>query len=152
MARKKLPVRLRIEKTQNRRSDNSPQLPLGMPAPPVTLSSEEYSYYFEFAHQFDALKILTQVDSESVGNLARLAVLRDMFQDELDNGKLMYETTGRNGTQKKVNPAVAGLRQIINDMRLAMAEFGLSPSSRTKIKSEEGEQTTMFPNMAKVAH
>lgn len=153
MGRKSKPVILRAESSKHRNLVNSPQLPLGMPDAPVNLTAEEYTYYHEFAHAFDQMKVLTQVDAESVGNLARLAVIRDELQKAVDEDGLVYKSEGgRNGNQIKVNPAVTALRAVIGDMRSAMSEFGLTPASRVKIKTEEGDQMEMFPSMAKVQH
>lgn len=151
MAPKKKPVRMKVLKTQKRDLINTPQLPTGMPEPPEFLNPLQLEYYLEYAKQFDSMKILTQVDAQSVANLAIHTALRDELQEDISTHGIMYESKGRNGVQKKVNPAVAQLSKTLNDMRLLMAEFGLTPSSRTKIQTEDGQQAELFPGMAKVA-
>jgi P27 family predicted phage terminase small subunit len=147
MAIKKKPVQMKILKTQTRDKINTPQLPKGMPEPPDFLTPPQLKYYFEYAHQFHSMKILTQVDAQSVANLSVMTELRDVLQNDIKENGATYVSNGRNGEQKKINPSVAELGKVINSLRLLMAEFGLTPSSRTKIQTDEGQQTQLFGNM-----
>ena len=128
----------------SRMNGQKPKLPTGCPEPPIELSEEQMLYYAYFGEQFEKMKIITQVDREALVTIAQLMVQRDYCTADIKEHGYFYKVRGRNGEQKKKNPAIDVLSETRRQIRAWFVEFGLTPASREKVKTGEGTQGDLF--------
>jgi P27 family predicted phage terminase small subunit len=118
------------------------------PRPPTFLNRRAAAEWRRIARELVELRLLTSVDH------AALAGYCDCFAEAAEASELLKKTpgltvTGPNGTY--ANPLLRIRRQAFASMRSFLVEFGLTPSSRSRVsapapeKSEDRESRATNP-------
>lgn len=145
MGRKMLPSNLKIiagTERPSRVNHDEPRPEVKIPTPPSVLDKEGKKEWRRVARQLFALGILTDIDRAALAAYCNqysvwykaMRALRAMaVNDQLTDG-LMIRTAGGNAIQ---NPLL-GIANKASDRMVAYAsEFGMTPSSRTRVKAEK---------------
>ena len=133
-ARGPKPAPTAIRELRGDRADRMPQAEpqpaAGIPAPPVELSALAREEWGRIAPILDRARVLTEADG------AALALYCETFAQWVDTGRRvkrqgMLLPTAAGGL--KLNPLVAVNSKARADAARLLAEFGLTPSSRTRV-------------------
>src|SRR5665213_222100 len=115
-----------------------------IPVPPAELVPEARQEWERVSVELHALGILTGIDRAALAaycqaygrwTQAEQAIARMAARDELTGG-LMIRTTNGNAIQ---NPLVGTANKAMADMVRYAAEFGMTPSARTRIEAQAPE-------------
>jgi P27 family predicted phage terminase small subunit len=121
-----------------------PKVPAGMPKPPTHLNAEARAVWARVAPRLHEAGLLTPIDAEALGAFcvcaARVAEAEQALATE---GPLV---PGRGGTMK-ASPWVAIANQARRQMLSLAAEFGLTPSSRSRIRVEPPAPSDDFEDL-----
>ena len=119
-------------------NEQEPQLPVKIPKPPAFLNAVAKRHFRATAIQLAALGIMTEIDRDALALYAQaFATWRDAVLKLGESGPV-HKTTAGNIIQ---HPHFGIANKASEQMRKMLAEFGMTPSSRTRIKTEgkEGE-------------
>ena len=117
-----------------------------LPAPPPHLTADALEEWHRVAHWLHQIGLLSEVDraalaayAQSYGRWvqAERAIAKMAEKDQLTGG-LMIKTTNGNAIQ---NPLVGTANKAAADMMRYAAEFGMTPSARTRIAAEAPEDS-----------
>lgn len=143
--RKPAPTALKVlrgTKRKDRANPAEPKPKRKIPRAPSFLTREEKSAWRRYAKLLDGLGVLTEADADAllllVDKHTRYVKLRTQLagQDEV--------VTTRTGSFR--NPTAIALEKATAELRAMLAEFGLTPSSRTKVQaSRAGEDAPADP-------
>ena len=124
-----------------RRNSAEPHVPLVTPEPPAHLSAEACAEWQRVTDQLYAAGIVTAIDRAALAaycqaygrwEQAERALDAMAARDQVTAG-LMIRTQGGNAIQ---NPIVGTANKAMADMMRYAAEFGMTPSARTRIHAE----------------
>jgi P27 family predicted phage terminase small subunit len=115
-----------------------PKPKTGIPAPPAELSGDAKAEWRRVAHHLHALGILTTADRAALAAYCQAygrwrqaeRALAEMAKLDPVTGALMIRTKDGNAIQ---NPLVGTANKAMADMVRYAAEFGMTPSARTRI-------------------
>lgn len=153
------PTALKIlhgEKNKDRINPNEPKPAPISPKPPAHLDRVDRAVWRALAPALERNGLLTEVDGAAFSTLCILQALEIRLKQELakcNNAMIadktsFAETEGAEGrtnelmvVEAKINPIVKELRMVAAAKRPYLAEFGMGPASRTKIRvpGEGGE-------------
>ena len=139
--RKPLPTHLKLVKgtaRPHRLNKNEPKPPLTVPEPPAHLDERAKAKFIELAKTLARYGVMTELD---VGALARYAVVWCRWVDaeaEIKKRGPVVKTAGDNIIQ---NPFLAVANKCLLQMAQIESEFGLTPSSRSRIRMEVPSDT-----------
>ena len=131
----------------DRRNDNEPKFTPDIPSAPPFLSNEAAAEWARVCEQLYTQGVLSQVDRAALGaycqaygrwEQAEAALARMAERDNVTKG-LMIKTTNGNAVQ---NPLVGTANKAMADMMRYAAEFGMTPSARSRISAslpDEGD-------------
>lgn len=71
-----------------------------------------------------------------------LALVRQLRQEVAADGAVYQTGEGRNGNQRKVDPRIATIQQLVTNIRRILTEFGGTPAARTRVR--DARQADMF--------
>ena len=135
--RKPLPTSLKILKGNPGRrplNPNEPQPDPGMPVMPKELSTKARKFWKRHAGAFYAKGILTKFDGVAFGGLCEALTMLEQANTLLERDGLII--IGQSGFPTK-HPAINIKKDALGIIRLYCSEFGLTPSSRTRVKVNE---------------
>jgi P27 family predicted phage terminase small subunit len=123
---------------KRRLNDREPQAPAGMPACPAWLPKVARECWADLKPLLEGMRVVTVADQLGLTLLcAAFAEWREAQKVVEDEG-LTYEAETESGAvMKRANPAVAIRDDAWRRVKLALAEFGLTPSARTRVKASE---------------
>ena len=133
----------------DRGNPDEPQPQPACPEPPDHLKAEARAEWTRVSHQLNALGILSEIDRAALGAYcqaysrwvqAETALDRMADRDAMTHG-LMIRTQGGNAIQ---NPLVGTANKAMADMMRYAAEFGMTPSARSRIRAQ-GENSQYDP-------
>ena len=139
--RKPLPTHLKLVKgtaRPHRLNKKEPKLPLVAPEPPDHLDERAKTKFTELAKMLARHGVMTELDA---GAIARYAVVWCRWVDaeaEIKKRGPVVKTTGDNIIQ---NPFLAVANKCLLQMAQIESEFGLTPSSRSRIRMEMPSDT-----------
>lgn len=139
--RKKKPVHLHIlngNPGKRRLNRHAPNPPRGIPEPPAHLSERAKTAWPVLAKELDRMGVLTLADVFALEQLAEnYAEVLD-HREALVKNKSRYQTIRTtNGTRKKVfHPAQLALSDSEKRFRAMLEQFGLTPSSRSRVDAK----------------
>ena len=116
-----------------------------MPSPPHHLSADALEEWNRVAHWLHRIGLLSEVDRAALAAYAQAygrwvqaerAIARMAQKDQLTGG-LMIKTSNGNAIQ---NPLVGTANKAAADMMRYAAEFGMTPSARTRIETQASDQ------------
>lgn len=100
--------------------------------PPAHLSDESKAHWSYFA---ELLRCAETTDAAALELLCDLYVDYHVLRNIIgEQGRTVTSVT-KYGTCVKAHPAVTQLNQVVSQFRGVLAEFGMTPSSRTKVKA-----------------
>jgi P27 family predicted phage terminase small subunit len=135
--RKPLPTHLKLVKgtaRPHRTNPNELKPPLVIPEPPAHLEEREKTKFTSMAEMLARHGVMTELD---VGAIARYAVVWCRWLDaevEIKKRGPVVKTTSDNIIQ---NPFLAVANKCMLQMAQIESEFGLTPSSRSRIRMED---------------
>lgn len=156
--RKPTPTHLKLVKgNPGKRAlpENEPRPELDLPTPPPHLTDDAKVEWGRIVDQLYSLRILSQIDRAALGAYcqaygrwvqAERSLAKMAERDELTRG-LMIKTSNGNAIN---NPLVGIANKAMQDMVRYAAEFGMTPSSRSRIDAEKAapgqdrERTSRF--------
>ena len=139
--RKPLPTHLKLVKGTARVDRNNPnelKPPLVVPEPPPHLDEREKAKFASMAEMLARHGVMTELDS---GVIARYATVWCRWLDaeaEIKRRGPVVKTTSDNIIQ---NPFLAVANRCMGQMAQIESEFGLTPSSRSRIRMEAPSET-----------
>jgi len=132
-----------------------PKLKSGKPMPPkwMTKSKGSISLWRELATQLAAMGVLTTADRTA------LAALVEAYQDWLAARKVIAaegayykKTSDRGGKSIAPHPALAVRAESWKRLTAQLAQFGLSPASRTRVQVLSGNSEDEFEKFLSALH
>jgi len=131
-------------------NEHEPVAPLASIAPPKLLRANARPYWDDLAPVLIAMRVLTSADVPAFARycnlLARYKELDDLLMTKGSTGTT-YPIKDANGKTRGVAewPMAWELRQLLNQLLVHEREFGLTPSSRSKLRVEPVSSTAMTP-------
>jgi P27 family predicted phage terminase small subunit len=122
----------------HRLNENEPKPPLVVPEPPDNLDERAKAKFTQVAEMLARHGIMTELDANAI---ARFAVVWCRWVDaeaEIKKRGPVVKTTGDNIIQ---NPFLAVANKCLLQMAQIESEFGLTPSSRSRIRMEVAPDT-----------
>lgn len=117
-------------------NEQEPQPAIKVPKPPAFLNAVAKRHFTATAIQLAALGIMTEIDRDALAIYAQaFATWREAVLKVGETGAV-YKTTAGNIIQ---HPHFGVANKASEQMRKMLAEFGMTPSSRTRIKVDGGE-------------
>src|ERR1700722_3336848 len=135
--RKPLPTHLKLVKgtaRPHRLNQNELKPPLVIPEPPPHLEEREKAKFIAMAEMLARYGVMTELDA---GAISRYATVWCRWLDaevEIKKRGPVVKTTGENIIQ---NPFLAVANKCMLQMAQIEGEFGLTPSSRSRIRMEQ---------------
>jgi P27 family predicted phage terminase small subunit len=130
-------VRL-VRGNKNKRpvNDREPQLPVLKLDPPAELDEEHKAIWLDFAELLTNMRVLTIADASALMRLTRLKVRVEKLERDIDDNGYSYTTTDQQGnTHETTRPEVRAWGDADRRYKQYLTEFGLTPSSRTRVKT-----------------
>lgn len=109
-----------------------------IPSPPAHLSDQAKVAWGSLATRLDRLGLLTELDAYALEQLCEnYAELLELRADVAAHGRFQICETKVGGTMERTRPAATMLADAERRFRGMMSEFGLTPSSRTRVQTSE---------------
>jgi len=134
---KPLPTNLRVltgNASHRPVNKDEPKPAIRIPGPPENLSDEARPYWEQYGKQLAAMRVLSEVDQAALALLCECTATYWMMMGRV-RAEGIIVPIGKNGASgynqhfNAANKAQAQMRQLL-------AEFGLTPSSRTRVRAE----------------
>ena len=136
--RKPKPTKLKLltgNPGQRPLNDREPE-PVGLAKCPSWLDFEAKKEWARIAPELERLGLLTMVDQAALAAYCQAwAEFKGATADLQAEGRVYYTEDG----EPKPHPAVSRQKAAWSAIRGFAAEFGLSPSARTRVKSDSGK-------------
>ena len=157
--RKPVPTKLKIiRRNPGRRKivDPEPKPSLELPEPPEHLSVEAKIEWDRVAENLYLSGILAKIDRAGLAAYCQAygrwvqaeAVISMMAEKDHMTCGLMIKTSNGNAVQ---NPLVGVANKAMSDMMRYAAEFGMTPSARSRIKAESREEENPYERLKRRA-
>lgn len=105
-----------------------------IPSPPDHLSKGALAAWGSLATRLDRLGLLTEIDAFALEQLCEnYSEILELRKDVADNGRFQTVTTQSGDAMERVRPCATLLADAERRFRAMMAEFGLTPSSRSRV-------------------
>ena len=143
MSNKPKPTVLRVlEGNPSKRPlpENEPKPAVGAPSAPKFLSEPARKHWRAVVRQLKKARVMTHLDADALALYCETyARWMDATADVQERGMLIeFEKESKAGlvyTAVEVNPHVSIASKAFDQLRLMMIEFGMTPSSRTKVST-----------------
>lgn len=146
--RKPLPTHIKLLKgNPGKRSVNArePKPKRGVPKMPAHLTPRAKSAWKRIGPELDAMGVLSLADATALELLCCVYAEWRVARDTVDDEGTTYTTTTETGdTMYRTRPEVAIAADAWRRCRAMLAEFGLTPSSRSKV-SRIGDPASADP-------
>jgi len=111
---------------------DEPQLPPSIPSPPDHLSEQAKKHWLVLTEQLQRADILTSIDGEGLEMLCEAYTNWVKANNEVKKGGFIVENpeTG----VSKISPYVALSDKYFSQLRYMIVEYGMTPSSRARVK------------------
>jgi len=111
----------------------------GVPKCPAHLDPKAKTAWKKLCAHLEQMGVLTLADALALETLVSVyARIRDLQKSIKDHGATTYESVREDGAVfHKALPQVAQLEKAESTFRSYLTEFGLTPSARAKLKTEE---------------
>lgn len=132
--RKPTPRNLRVIKgTQrpDRINEDEPKVPVSIPSPPEHLSTDEADVFIVTARKLARMRVMTDADVDALSIYAVLFIRwREAVARVREQGMMVRSPNGH----PIQNPYLSIANKAQSEMLKILSEFGLTPSSRTRVK------------------
>ncbi len=109
---------------------------------PSHLSETAQAHFWEIADELDAMGIAYRADSGTLAIMAEAYAFKKEAADNLNNYGVLIK--GRSAGEPVKNPSWQQWREAAATYMAAAKEFGLTPSSRTRIEAPEPKDIDEF--------
>ncbi len=117
---------------------HEPKADVALPKPPNHLDARAKKYYKEMGGQLVAMRVMTTADRDALALLAQTYSDWVRAKQDLDKYGMTMEQRDRSGRLTVVtNPAWRIANAAAKNYHRLLIEFGLTPSSRTRIEAFE---------------
>lgn len=107
------------------------------PIKPVGLRPVADKYWDRLRDNLVDLGILSGVDEDAMETMANLYADIQELQSRVIKEGFTYWSSSESGELMKANPAVAQLRTAQGQFKVYLTEFGMTPASRSKIRTDK---------------
>jgi P27 family predicted phage terminase small subunit len=149
---KPVPTKLRILRGNPRQHalpKNEPKPPSGIPDPPEHLTPEAREHWDEVREPLAKIGLLTVIDGEALAGYCESRALWVAAKKKLAEQGITVSSP--NGYEIP-SPSLSIAMRAQKEMRAWLAEFGMTPSSRSRVKAgEPGEASDPFEDLLKSA-
>ena len=147
--RKPTPSHLKLVKGTNRKdreNGQEPQPQRARPSMPAHMSDRAKEVWGYVVALLDRMGVLTEADAMALEQLCEAyADWRDA-RETIEAAGAYYETVNQaGGTMIRAHPAVSIRNDAARRVQSLMAEFGMTPSSRSKVKGRDGDEEQNDP-------
>lgn len=119
-------------------NDQEPEPTAGVPDCPSNLSHEAAKAWKRLAPMIHDMGVLTVVDGSALERMCETYAEIIQYQKDIDEGGATYRSTTDSGASIiKSNPAVSMLANADRRFKAYLVEFGLTPASRSKLKTDK---------------
>jgi P27 family predicted phage terminase small subunit len=123
-----------------------PQPKRVIPSPPGHLSARAMLAWGSLSAQLDRSRVLTELDGLALEQLVEnYAEILELRADVAANGRFQTVETKSGDKMERMRPAANLLADAERRFRAMMAEFGLTPSSRTRVTATPDDASTSDP-------
>ena len=137
--RKKTPSAMKILKGTNQPCRMNPREPKPLVVElkcPSYLTAQGKRTFKNLAKLLKDMKVAAASDQQALAMLSDMYSIYRQMRDTLKKNGFTYEIETQNGgTMHRARPEVAILNEAWKNTRSMMSEFGLTPSSRTKVSA-----------------
>ncbi|MGH8609799.1 MAG: phage terminase small subunit P27 family [Gammaproteobacteria bacterium] len=136
--RKPTPTKLRLLRgNPGKRSlpKDEPKVAAKRPPMPVGMSAGAQAHWRRFAEQLDAARITTELDRQALKALCEACAT----WDEANRGIAKFGLVVKGARGSRRSPYVGIANTAFEQMTKMLAEFGMTPSSRTRVQSVGGD-------------
>lgn len=119
--------------------------PIEQPQPPNWLSKDVRAIWDEILPELERLGVTARVDVYTIATYCTIMDRKIKAQMFIDEHGLTYITKGPAGTMERIRPQVKMMEDCEKQLRAYAAEFGMTPSSRTRLKGDP-RQGSLFPD------
>lgn len=147
--RKPLPTNLKIingEKRKNRLNQNEPKPDVCIPECPTHLSVAARQEWDRIAPELERLGILSNIDRAALANFCQATARLARAERQLEKEELIVEN-GKGGSRQ--NPLVGVVNRLYDITRQYMSEFGMTPSSRSRVKVDSAPKKSKWGEITK---
>lgn len=128
------------------RKRREPTPDLGIPNPPEHLSPAARIAWGAMAVKLNEMGVLAYADAwaleQLAENYAEILAWRELIEEK---GRMVTVTMSNDELRDVVNPACIALSDTEKRFRAMMCEFGLTPSSRTRVDAKTESQEKVDP-------
>lgn len=117
-------------------NEDEPKPKIQIPDPPPHLSADAKKAWPQVAQWLFGMRVLTIVDAIALERLCETYAELLRAQRKLKRGEYQKVVT-KTGTKLERHPAVAMVQDADRRLRAWLTEFGLTPSSRSRVKGEQ---------------
>jgi len=142
--RKPKPTKLKVLQgtaQKCRINDKEPTPETSIPDPPSHLSPNAGDEWRRITPELEKLGLLSEIDMAALAAYCQCYGRWKDAEEQLAKSSLLIKTTNGNIIQ---NPLVGIANRSLLIMHKFLTEFGLSPSSRTRVAGQEQEKSTGF--------
>lgn len=133
--RKPLPTNLKLitgTERPDRKNEQEPQVPVTIPDPPDYLDDRAQDKFVEMAGKLARMRVMSDVDIDALAfYCVRWCDWREAVDKVAATGHIIKSP---NGYPIK-NPWASTMEKAHQDCMKILAEFGMTPSSRTRVKA-----------------
>lgn len=133
--RKPIPTKLKILRGNPGRRplpENESEVPAGIPEPPKHLKGKGKKEWQRILPELYRAGLVTKIDGAALAAYCDCFALWDEASIEIKKNGIL--TKGENG-EPTINPAVKVSNAAMDRMRKFLVEFGMTPSSRSRVKT-----------------
>ncbi len=129
-----------------RSNKNEPRPEVCEPEIPGWICDQAGEVWRELSPQLYKAGVLTKLDALALGLLCQHHVLYMWSKGIVEKESLLIETIDSNGNRvKRANPALKIMMQSADQLTALLREFGLTPSSRTRVSVLEKKDEKINP-------
>ena len=140
--RKKLPTNLHVLKgtdRADRRNPNEPKPENKIPSPPDILKGGALEEWKRITVELDRLGLITEIDRTALSMYCQAYGRWIRFEKILEQTGEINEETGQ------TSPAMWVVNKSIEQCHKLLTEFGMTPSSRSKVSSSKKDDGSINP-------
>jgi P27 family predicted phage terminase small subunit len=139
--RKPVPTALRVARgNPGKRPLNSdePEIVASLPEPPTYLAGEALEYWHEIATKLETHGLLTRIDASALAEYCVVWVRWRKAEREIEkHGQVILSPSG----YPVQSPYVSIANKALSHVRAYESEFGMTPSSRSRVKVAKTKTT-----------
>ena len=113
---------------------NEPKPPIRIPSMPESLSKAAQPYFQQYAKHLAAMRVLSDVDVQALCLLSESTATYWECMEKVRRTGIIVKIGDKGYTGR--NPYLTEANKAMQQMSSMLTEFGLTPSSRTRVRQE----------------